>query len=316
VYHPESQGMYEAVTAGNLPVLQLLLDHLGEAQNVNLPLRYQLRNQDNRNILIRQNISNPQINLNLLNAAIHHKHLHIVKYLISEWKHRDVIIKNRCILHETLPHVLPALLFTLSDREQNNKSVEMLTACCDPMDLGLNWVCNTPLSEQKNVDIGHLPSGSGQHLLNEKVLYINSSLCIGSNVAALIWKCQSLWTANKRQNSWAIKQLITMMVLNGLDWYIAGDCDGVKNAVLRHSNFRWKLTDYNVDICKNQSFVRFFRKTVQEALGKWRSAVQREFEQLYPADQGMIDIFRWYVLDFVVPREDVLDGFAYFTMNK
>ena len=315
VYHPKSQGLYEVVTSGNLPVLKVLLDHLGdrgEAKYVNFPLFQGIGYHYHRT-------PTPQINLNLLNAAINHHHLHIVKYLISEWKYRDVIIKNRCIFQENAPHTLPTLLHALLEDRPDIKLLEFLITFCDPMDLGLNWVCTKALCEQKF--LRHRPQQYGQYY-KERVLCINDSLCIGSNVAALIWKCQSLWTSNECSKQRlddakaTIRQLITMMVLNGLDWYIDGDCDGVRNVVLELNYSGWKLTEYSVDICENQQFVLFFRKTVQEAVGKWRTEVQREFEQFYKEDQAMIDIFRWHVLDFLVPREHVLDGFVYFTVLR
>merc|ERR1719474_631820 len=316
VIHSQSHGLYNAVSSGNLPVLKLLLEHLDDPRSVNMPL---FRDTKHRTII-------PQTNLTLLDTAIDHHHLHIVRFIVSEWKHRDVVIKNRCVGHPSLPHTLPTLLFTILGAHLDHKKyidftcdvVECLTAHCDPADLGLNWVSNKRLCDQNITGRDF----SSQQCGNEMALCVNSMLCIGSNLAALTYKCQSLWQTfrlfedEKRGLMLGIRRLITILVQNGMDWNVVDHQKAARNIILRWKSPSWmKVADLNVDICDDQDFVLFFRETVQSAVGDYRCEWLREFKGFYKEDQMMVDIFKWYVLDFVVPRENVLDGLAYFTVK-
>ena len=87
--------------------------------------------------------------------------------------------------------MLPALLFLVLDAHLQGHDVdarhldftcdalELLTAM-DAMDVGLNWACARPLSQQRNVLVGDLR----RHACRDaRVLNINRTLCVGTNVA-------------------------------------------------------------------------------------------------------------------------------------
>jgi len=266
----------------------------------------------------------PQTTLNLLCTAIGHHRLELVRYLLVEWQYKHLIVKNQCIYHPKLPHQLPPLLYTILDCHLRFIGftcdvIELFFRHYDAMDIGLNWVCNKLLREQPNIVIGDIE----QHpCCNERMLYINRTLSVGSMLAALTYKCQALWQSyqayDTEQNELklGIQRLITILVENGIDWNLAKfDCR-VKNIILKYVRYPiYNVIDMNRDICDDQEFVRFFQETVSDCVGTFRQQWLTAFLSFYRDDTTLANIFKWYVLDFVVPRSEVLDSIKYFTIK-
>ena len=261
VYYRTSYGLYGAVTSGNLEMVQLLISNMNDPKYINYALFFDTKQ---RTII-------PQTNLNILNVAIGHHRLEIIKYLICKWKYRDIIIKNRCIYDEKRPHQLPTLLYTILDCHLHYKQyinftcdvIQLLLTECDPLDIGLNWVCNKRLSQQKNIVIGDI-----SHLkqYNERILYINRTLCIGTLLSGLIYKCLGLWESfrafdqEKNELKLGIQRLIKTLVCSGIDWNLSKYDKNVKNVIMKYTTYpHYKVTDLDVDICTDQEFVNFFR---------------------------------------------------------
>ena len=317
IYYKASHALYQAVTSDDVELVKLLLSYMNNPLYINLPLFFDTKQ---RTII-------PQTNLNILNVAIGHQRMDVIKYLITEWEYKDLIIKNRCIYHDSKPHQLPTLLYTILDCHLHYNryinftcdAIELFLRHCDPLDIGLNWVCDKRLSQQKNIVIGDI---TNNQCYDDKILYINRTLCIGTILAGLVYKCKALWQLwqsydeEKAELKLGIERLITVLVQNGIDWNLAKFDKNVKNIWMKYTTYPiYKITDLDVDICDDQEFVKFFRNTVSVAIEKFRKVWLDSFLNFYKEDKLMANIFKWYVLDFVVPRKDILDSMKYFTIK-
>ena len=322
VFHAKSFGLHHAISTGKLALVKLLLRHVCSPALVNLPLPHDSRGRT----LI------PQTNFSALTAALSHHRLDVVRHLVCDWRHRRVLVLDRCVELESLPHMLPALLFLVLDAHLQGHDVdarhldftcdalELLTAM-DAMDVGLNWACARPLSQQRNVLVGDLR----RHACRDaRVLNINRTLCVGTNVAALTYKCQALWqgyrafAAERRALQKGVARMIAILVRSGLDWRRSAWDAGARNLILRWSkeSGAWSdVVDMDAQVCEDQDFVKFFRETVAGAVSAHRGEWLAAFEAFYKRDALMVDIFKWHVLDFVVPRRDVLDDIRYFQLE-
>ena len=97
----------------------------------------------------------PWLNETALGYAIKNGNFEVIEYLLTEWEHRDVIIKDRCICHplESQGITLPPLLLTIlcqksKDIDMTNAILELLTTHFKPDEIGMNWVCDITLREQ------------------------------------------------------------------------------------------------------------------------------------------------------------------------
>ena len=217
----------------------------------------------------------------VLNYAIKNGNFEVIKYLLTEWEHRDVIIKDRCICHplESQGITLPPLLLTilcqkLKDIKMTNDILELLTAHFKPAEIGMNWVCNIPLREQKryyqfryyDIPLSELETAAEC----EGLLFVNISLdtifidyadrywtskyffFVGSMMAALALRCRQMWPwRGDRRYRWGLynrsrslegmERMIEILVKNGLDCNIDEYCHRLKEG----------RTDTKGQVCQN-----------------------------------------------------------------
>ena len=291
--------------------LKLYLDTLGDPSHINLPLYPYCGQKVPRS---------PWLNETVLNYAIRRGNLSVIKYLLTEWEHRDVIIKDRCICHPlswqgiTLP---PLLLTILCHKPRNiemtNDILELLTTHFKPDEIGMNWVCDIALRDQKEKYYGVIEEDQGM------LLFVNQNhntfrygdypiqyrfeyfgFYVGSLVAALVWRCREIWRECSKEipqfvEAKHMQRMITILVKNGLDCNISGQCHKFKD--LKDGTERGRRGNQSLSRAEDRKFANFFEETVRKA---WDTHVMPIIEESCSRYQGLSEIFKYVLSEYLL----------------
>ena len=323
---------YNGFRSEDAEELKLYLDTLGDPSHINLPL-CPYPEQDY--------LRSPWLNETVLNYNIKKGNLSVIKYLLTEWEHRDVIIKDRCICHPGYRQgiTLPPLLLTILCQKQRNiektvRILELLTTHFKSDEIGMNWVCgiNTQREQRRyyyyNYYYKFEEGCEGLLFVNE-----NYGMCwrkgkhdirfreggkfyVGSMMAALVWRCREIWYEMKMngktgrrafnpylESRWAdwyrydnktsMQKMITILVKNGLDLNISGDCHKFKEG-----HERGRLIDLKElwQDEREREFTDFFEESVRRA---WETHVMPIIEESCAHYEGLSEIFKYVLTEYL-----------------